>query len=340
MRNAFIDTICKLATEDKNIYLLIGDMGFGFVNKFQENNPERFINAGIAEQNMAAVATGLAMEGNTVFIYSLANFSTFRCLEQVRNCIAYQEANVKIVSSGAGMFYSTLGITHTSTEDLSVMRAVPNMIIFSPADAYEAIAVTLAAYNTDKPCYIRLGRGREPLIHQHEISNYKIGKAIKIFDGDDCAIFSTGAISDEALKAAKNLNSAGISTAFFTFPTVKPLDVEVIQEYACKCKVIVTVEENNIVGGFGSAVAEFVAELKGKKAFVKRVGINDEFTSVVGSHDYLKNFYKLKEEYILEMISREFSQFTPKSLRGGGNVKLIILLSVVLLSLENRRVML
>ena len=302
MRNAFINTLCKLAANDEKIYLLIGDMGFGFINKFQENNPERFINVGIAEQNMAAVAAGLALEGNTVFTYSLANFSALRCLEQVRNCIAYQEANVKIVSSGAGMFYSTLGITHTSTEDLSVMRAVPNMIIFSPADAYEAAAVTLAAYKIDKPCYLRLGRGREPLIHQREITDYKIGKAIKIFDGEDCAIFSTGAISYEALNAAKALNAAGISTAFFTFPTVKPMDVEVVEEYARKCKMIVTVEENNKVGGFGSVVAEIVAELRGEKAFLERIAINDEFTNVVGSHDYLKAYYKLNAEYIFDII--------------------------------------
>ena len=306
MRNAFVNTLCKLAAEDKKIFLLVGDMGFGFVNIFQENYPSRFINAGIAEQNMAAVAAGLALEGNKVFVYSLANFASLRCLEQVRNCVAYQKANVKIVSSGAGMFYSTLGITHTSTEDLSVMRTVPNMKIFSPADAYESAAVTEAAYKIDTPCYIRLGRGREPLIHQHEIKNYTIGKAIKIFDGTDCAIFSTGAISYDALKATTALNAQGISTALFTFPTVKPMDIQVVEEYARKCKMIVSVEENNTIGGFGSAVAEIISALKGEKAFLKRIAINDEFTSVVGSHDYLKNVYKISAEHIVRAVEKEF----------------------------------
>lgn len=335
MRNAFVNTLCILAANDEKIYLLVGDMGFGLFNSFQENNPERFVNCGIAEQNMAAVAAGLALEGNTVFVYSLANFSTLRCLEQVRNCVAYQEANVKIVSSGAGMFYTTLGITHTSTEDLSIMRAVPDMIIFSPADAYEAAAVTLAAYKIDKPCYIRLGRGQEPLIHQREIENYTIGKAIKIFDGEDCAIFSTGAISYEALNAAKALNAAGISTAFFTFPTVKPMDVEVVEEYARKCKMIITVEENNKVGGFGSAVAEIVAELKGEKAFLKRVAINDEFTSVVGSHDYLKNYYKLNAEYIFDMVAKEMPISVAFNAVGGGQlIALIVSIINIWLSLS------
>lgn len=315
MRNAFVDTLCELAANDKNIYLLAGDLGFGVLNKFSDAYSTNFINAGIAEQNMSAVAAGLALEGNTVFTYSIANFPTFRCLEQVRNCIAYHKANVKIVSIGAGLAYGTSGMTHHATEDLSVMRAIPNMTIFSPADAYESVAVTVAAYKTNKPCYIRLGKGREPLIHQQKIESYEIGKALKIFDGSDCAIFSTGSVSHEALKAAEKLNAENIGTAFFTFPTVKPIDTDIIESYAKKCNMIVTVEENNIIGGFGSAVAEIISGLKGQKAFLKRVGINDEFTNVVGSHDYLKDYYRLKEDYIFNMV---YSEFNTTQKKGGG----------------------
>ncbi len=303
MRNAFVDTLCNLAAEDEKIFLLVGDMGFSLFDKFREKNPEKFINVGIAEQNMTAVAAGLALEGNTVFTYSIANFSSLRCLEQVRNCTAYHNANVKIVAAGVGMVYGTLGCTHHATEDLSVMRAIPNMIIFSPADAYESVAVTLAAYKINKPCYLRIGKGREPLIHQAEIKDYTIGKAIKIFDGDDCAIFSTGSISYEALKAAQNLNAAGISTALFTFPTVKPIDAEIIEKYSRRCKTILTVEENNIIGGFGAAVAEVVAGLSGERACVKRIGINDEFTGVVGNLDYLKDYYKISAEHIVRAVT-------------------------------------
>ena len=316
MRTAFVDTLCALASENKNIYLLTGDLGFGVLTKFWDTYPDNFINVGIAEQNMIAVAAGLALEGNQVFAYSMPNFATMRCLEHIRNCVAYHKANVKIVSVGAGAAYGTLGITHHGTEDLSVMRAIPEMTIFSPADPYEAVAVTLAAHRINTPCYIRLGKGREPSIHHEKIDGYEIGQAIKIMDGDDCAIFSTGAISLEALKAAEQLNAAGISTALFTIPTVKPIDVEVIKNYARQCKVIVTVEENNIIGGFGSAVAEVISEIKDPKATLKRIGFRDEFTDVVGSQDYLRGYYKLKEEYIYEMITREFSYLSYKRIGG------------------------
>lgn len=300
MRNAFADTLCALASENKNIYLLTGDLGSGVLTKFWETYPNNFINVGIAEQNMMAVASGLALEGNMVFVYSIANFATMRCLEHVRNCVAYHRANVKIVSVGAGTAYDTLGITHHGTEDLSVMRAIPELTIFSPADFHETVAVTTAACKIDTPCYIRLGKGKEPFIHKQKIDNYEIGKAVKIVDGNDCAVFSTGAISFEALKAVEKLNSEGISTAFFTFPTVKPIDVEVIKNYARQCKVIVTVEENNIIGGFGSAVAEVISEMKGSKATLKRIGFRDEFTDVVGSQDYLRAYYKLTAENIFK----------------------------------------
>ena len=298
MRNAFVNVICDLASKNKNIYLLAADLGFGVLNKFIENYPENFINIGIAEQNMMAVASGLALEGNMVFTYSMPNFSTLRCLEHVRNCIAYHRANVKIVSVGAGLAYGSLGMTHHSTEDLSVMRSIPNLMIFSPSDPYETEAVILAACKLDTPCYIRLGKGRDPFIHNQKIDNYETGKAIKIFDGTDCAIFSTGSISVEALKAAKKLNAEGISTALFTFPTIKPIDFEVVEAYARQCKVIVTVEENNIIGGLGSAVAEVLSTLPEKNCVLKRVGLNDEYTEIVGSQDYLRQYYKLSEEYI------------------------------------------
>ena len=307
MRNTFVDTLCKLVANDKNIYLMTGDLGFGVLNKFIESNPENFINAGIAEQNMAAVAAGMALEGKTVFTYSIANFPTLRCLEQIRNCIAYHNANVKIVSIGAGFAYGAAGMTHHATEDLSIMRAIPNMKVFSPADPNEAAAVTIAAYNIDKPCYIRLGKGREQLIHQQQIENYEIGKALKVIEGSEVAIFATGAISSEAFKAALKLNDKGISTALYTFPTVKPLDSAIIEKYARQCKLIVSAEENNLVGGFGSAVAEVMSELKGKVAILKRIGIPDELSSIVGSQDYLRKYYGLTEENIFEIVTNEVS---------------------------------
>ena len=302
MRNAFVKTLCNLAAVDKNIYLLTGDLGFGVLDKFAEKYPDNFINMGIAEQNMNSVAAGMSFEGKKIFTYSMANFQILRSLEQIRNDISYHNTDVKIVAIGAGFDYGTAGMTHHGTEDISVIRAIPNMTVFSPADIIETEAVMIAAYNIDKPCYIRLGKRCEKNIHTQTIKNYTIGKAIKIFDGDDVAIFSTGAISSEALKVAVKLNEMKIRTAFYTFPTIKPLDTEIIEEYARRCKIIVTVEENNIIGGFGSAVAEKISELDGRIAILKRIGIPDKLTSTVGNQNYLWHLFKMDAESIFNII--------------------------------------
>ncbi len=302
MRNAFINELHRLAAADERIFLLAGDLGFGVLDKFRQDYPDRFINAGVAEQNMTAVAAGLALEGRTVFTYSIGNFTTLRCLEQIRNCVAYHGANVKVISVGAGLSYGALGVTHHATEDLSIMRALPNMMVFSPADALEAVAIAKAVCEVEGACYIRLGKGRESLIHQRPIEGYEIGRAIKIFAGDDARIFSTGAIAFEALKAAESLRARGLSVGLYTFPTIKPIDRGVIEECARRCRLLVTVEENNIVSGFGSAVAEIISELDGRVAMLRRIGLRDEFASIVGSQEFLRRQYRLTREEIFALI--------------------------------------
>ncbi len=314
MRNAFINELSRLAASDEKIFLLTGDLGFGVLDGFQRDYPERFINAGVAEQNMTAVAAGLALEGKTVFTYSIGNFSTLRCIEQIRNCVAYHGANVKIISIGAGLAYGALGVTHQSTEDLAMMRALPNMIVLSPSDAHEAVAIARAVCKIKAPCYIRLGKGREPAIHSGALDEYEIGRALKIFDGDDAVIFSTGAISIEAFRAAEELRARGLSVGLYTFPTVKPIDREVIESCARRCRLIVTVEEHNIVGGFGSAVAEIISELDGRTATLKRIGLRDEFASIVGSQNYLRQKYHLTREDIFALVAIVFTGETIRAI--------------------------
>jgi transketolase len=263
------------------------------LTKYREDFPDNFINAGIAEQNMTAVAAGMALEGNCVFTYSIANFPTLRPLEQIRNCVAYHNANVKIVSIGAGMAYGGAGMTHHGTEDIAMLRSIPNMVVFSPADKAEAIAVTNAAYKWHGPCYIRLGKGREADIHTVPIKNYEIGKSLQIAQGDDVAIFTTGAIASEVVKTAKQLKDSNISVAIYTFPTIKPIDQKIIEECAKKYSHIFTVEEHDIIGGLGSAVSEILAEMDSKRAMLKRIGLNDTFTSIVGDQEYLRDCYGL-----------------------------------------------
>lgn len=303
MRNAFINTLQKLVVNDKDTILITGDLGYGVLNNFWETYPEQFINAGISEQNMTSVAAGMALEGKKVFTYSIANFPTMRCFEQVRNDVAYHNADVKIVSIGAGMAYGGAGMSHHATEDLAIMRALPNITIFSPADILETIEVTKKAYAIKGPCYIRLGKGGENNIHgKDDLLN--INEAIKILDGDDICIFSTGAITNEAYKASIELTKYGISTALYSFPLIKPIDIKTIESCSQKYEYIVTLEEHNIIGGFGGAVAEIMAELKGKKATLKRVGINDEYPSVVGTQEYLREYYGISSKNIVDKIIR------------------------------------
>lgn len=297
MRNTFVQTLIALAAEDKSIFLITGDLGFGVLTKFWDAYPNQFLNAGICEQNMTSVAAGMALEGKIVYTYSIANFPVLRCLEQIRNDAAYHDANVKIVSIGGGFAYGGAGMSHHATEDIAVMRALPGVTIFSPCDLFETMEVTRAAYYHKGTCYIRLGKGGEKNIHK-EIENFQIGKAIEIIEGYKVCLFSTGAIVCEAYQVALNLSKLGISTALYSFPTVKPIDKVVIEKYAKIADLIVTIEEHNIIGGLGSAVAEVMAEMSNEKAVLKRIGLNDVYSSIVGTQEYLRDYYGLSHEKI------------------------------------------
>lgn len=291
MRDTFVRTLIALAKENPNIELITGDLGFGVLKPFWERLPDQFINAGIAEQNMTSAAAGMALEGKTVFTYSIGNFPTLRCLEQIRNDCAYHGANVKIVCVGGGFVYGSLGMSHHATEDIAVMRALPGVAVLCPGDLVEAEEATKAIAKYPGTCYLRLGRGGEKRIHDH-IDNFKIGKAIKIHDGEKIAIFSTGAIFEEVADAEAILAEHDIYPAVYTFPTVKPIDRAAIARCAADFDMIVTVEEHNIVGGFGSAVAEVLAELP-ERASLLRIGIHDTYSSIVGSQKYLRSQFGL-----------------------------------------------
>lgn len=300
MRDTFVKTLISLAKEDKNIELVTGDLGFGVLKPYWEAIPEQFTNAGIAEQNMTTVAAGMALTGKTVFTYSIGNFPTLRCLEQIRNDCAYHNANVKVVCVGGGFVYGSLGMSHHATEDISILRSLPGVVVLAPGDLLEAEEATKAMAKYNGTCYLRLGRGGEKRIHE-KIDNFTIGKAIKVKDGKRVAIFSTGAIFEEIEGAVNILKEHGIDPLVYTFPTVKPLDTEVINNTAKDFELIVTVEEQNIVGGFGSAVAEVLAE-NPQKAKLLRVGLNDTYSSIVGSQKYLRSQFGIDSVGIAEKI--------------------------------------
>ena len=305
MRDSFISSMLELAKNDKNVELVTGDLGFGVLRPFWEAVPDQFLDVGIAEQNMTAMAAGMALEGKTVFTYSIGNFPTLRCLEQIRNDCAYHGANVNIVCVGGGFVYGSLGMSHHATEDLSTMRALPDVAVFAPADKVEAAAVAKAAAAYPGTCYIRLGRGGEKVIRE-DIGEFVVGKAIPVCEGARVAIFSTGDIAGEVIKAKEILESQGITPTIYTFPTVKPIDAETIRACAENHELIVTCEEHNIVGGLGSAVAEVLAEIKNAARMI-RVGINDTYCGIVGDQNHLRKHYGLTGGQIAEGIAKELA---------------------------------
>lgn len=304
MRDTVIKTLIELGKSDKDVELITGDLGFGVLKPFWENLPDQFINAGIAEQNMTGVAAGLALEGKKVFTYSIGNFPTLRCLEQIRNDCAYHNANVNVICVGGGYVYGSLGMSHHATEDIACLRALPDVTVICPGDPLEAKLATEVIANTEGTTYLRLGRGGEKIVN-NSIEEFIIGKAYKIRDAKDMpkkvAVLSTGAILEEAAKACDLLEEIGIAVEHYSFPTVKPIDKEVIADCAKRFDNIFTVEEHNILGGFGSAVAEVICECDGN-AKLHRIGINDFYCIEVGSQSYLREQVGIDADGIVDKV--------------------------------------
>ena len=302
MRDTFVRTLVELAKNNPEIELLTGDLGFGVLTPFWQQLPDQFLNVGISEQNMTAVAAGMALEGKIVFTYSIGNFPTMRCLEQIRNDCAYHHANVKIVCVGGGFAYGAHGMSHQATEDIAIMRALPEVSVFCPGDLAEAEAITKAIVDYPGTCYLRLGRGGEKKIHS-TVDNYQIGKASPVKSGNQVAVFSTGAIFDEIEIACAVLKEKGLSPTVYTFPSVKPIDMDAILRCASSHELIVTCEEHNITGGFGSAVAEVLAEHPSKAKLI-RVGLHDQYCTKVGNQKYLRECYNMNGKQIADLILR------------------------------------
>ena len=309
MRTAFFETLVDLAASDERVFLLTGDLGYGVVETFARRYPSRFINVGVAEQNMTGVATGLALSGKVVFTYSIANFPTLRCLEQIRNGPCYHNANVKVVSVGGGLAYGSLGMSHHATEDLAVMRALPNLTVVAPGDPIETRAATESIVRRDGPVYLRLGRAGEPVIHKHPVE-FELGRALQLRDGHDLTLISTGGMLATAEAVAAQLERDGIGCRLLSMHTIKPLDTRAVLAAAVETRLVVTLEEHSILGGLGGAVAEVMAEATVSTAPLKRIGLPSAFASRSGSRDYLANEYGLSEGGILGTV-RALLERTP-----------------------------
>ncbi len=286
MRGVFNQALLEIARKDDRIFMVLADIGYGEIEPFAETFPNRFFNVGVAEQNMTGVACGIAMEGNIAITYSIANFPTLRCLEQIRNDACYHNANVKIVIIGGGLAYGALGMSHQATEDIAIMRSLPNMVVVAPCDFAEAIAATQAMIEHDGPLYYRCGYKKEPDIHRNPI-DFKLGRAIQVQDGADAAIIFTGTIGNQAAAAVEELEKDGIHCRLISMHTVKPLDKECVIAAAEETGGVITLEEHNASGGLGGAVAEVLMDAGVQPKRFLRLALPDRYVSLVGSHEWL-----------------------------------------------------
>jgi transketolase len=300
MRNAFLDTLFELARDDDRIVLITGDLGFGVVTRFMEQLPRQFVNAGVAEQNMTGLAAGMALSGKIVFTYSIANFPTLRCLEQIRNDLCYHRANVTVVSIGGGFAYGAMGATHHATEDLGIMRTLPEMVVVAPADPVETRHGTRAIVERGGPCYLRLGKAGERVVHQGPIA-FELGRAIQVRDGRDVTLISAGALLHTALRVAERLAEEGQEARVLSMHTIKPLDEDAVLKAARETHAIATLEEHSVIGGLGSAVAEVLAEAGAGTPF-KRIGLPSSFSPHIGGQEYLLGRHGLTDEAIVPLI--------------------------------------
>jgi transketolase len=305
MRTTFIKTLTEAAAKDPRVTLVVGDLGFGVVTDFAQRFPAQFLNPGVAEQNMTGIAAGLALSGKIVFTYSIANFPTIRCLEQIRNDVCYHNANVVVVAVGGGYAYGALGMTHHATEDLAILRALPQMTVIAPGDPVETVAATRAAASGIGPVYLRLGRDKEPVVHQGPIQ-WSVGKAILVRPGRDVTLISTGAMLASAVAAAEKLAESGIDARVLSMHTVKPLDAEAVLAAARETGKIVTVEEHSLLGGLGGSVAEVLCEADVPRVRFRRIGLPSKFLKVVGDQDYLRKVQGLDVPSLCRRVQELF----------------------------------
>jgi transketolase len=301
MRTSFINSLCDLAAEDERIFLICGDLGFSVLEGFASRFPSRYLNAGVAEQNMTGMAAGLAMTGRIVFTYSIANFPVMRCLEQIRNDVCYHNLNVKIVAVGGGLSYGPQGYTHHGVEDLAVMRVLPNMAVLAPADPVETRLATRALIDRRGPCYLRLGKAGEPIVYSSD-PDFEIGRAITVRPGTDVTLITTGAMLEPVLNWTENLLNDGLSVRILSMHTVQPLDEDAIRCAVEETGRIVTIEEHGL-GGLGSAVAEYLATA-GSPVNFAIVRLRREGAAHAGSQTSLRGYLGVSAETFQNAVRR------------------------------------
>ena len=307
MRNSFAQQFLDLAKNDSKMILITGDLGFGVLDKIANDLPNQFINTGITEQSMMSMAAGLASEGYRPFVYSIANFPTLRCLEQIRNDVCYMDNPVTIVSVGAGLGYGNLGYTHHAVEDIAIIRALPNIDIYSPADSTEVRKCLQDILGNKIPAYLRLGKGGEPLINQSEPASLE--NNVRLFDGDRGFIAFTGGIGSRVIAAMDLLRNEGFSPTVYSVPKISDQTLRALIK-ATEGSFLLSVEEHSTKGGFGSWLLEASSDL-GAAVQIVRMGLGQESIALLGSQSFLLDNANLTPRAIADKfisVSRNFER--------------------------------
>lgn len=302
MRNAFADEITKIAREREDIVLLSGDIGNRLFDKFKDVAPGRFFNCGVAEANMIGVAAGMAASGLRPVCYTIASFLTYRVIEQIRLDLGYHHQRVIFVGTGSGLSYASLGSTHHSVEDMGMLRLIPGLAVLAPGDEKELRPVLRAALDYPGPVYIRIGKKGEPVVHQTE-PKVEIGKALRLREGEEAWILALGNMLPLAIEAAAILKDKGVNCGVASMGSLKPLDTDLLAEVFGSAKVAATLEEHSVLGGLGTAVAEWLSTNSSPtKAKLIAFGTPDEFLHATTHQPSARAWAGLTADKISERI--------------------------------------
>lgn len=302
MRKTCLEYVYEMAKKDERIVFIGSDLGFKTLEKFRQEMPDRFFMEGIAEQNLVGMAAGMAMEGRIVYINTIAPFLTRRCYDQLMINVAMHNLPVRLIANGGGLVYAPLGVTHLAFEDISIVRAIPNMTIVSPADANEMARFMPQSVDWEGPIYIRLAKGTTDPIVTPDDEDFQIGKAATIKKGNDVLLVTTGITLKIALEASEKLMADHVDAEILHFHTVKPFDNEVLLEAAKRIKTIVVIEENTLQGGLGELVGTILLENGVGDVKFRRVGIPDIFPDEYGSQNSLMSRCGVDAEHVVAAV--------------------------------------
>ncbi len=306
MKQAFIDSLTDIMRKKSEVISVTADMGFSVYESMQKEFPTRFINTGVTEQASASFVAGLALTGSKVFFYAQAAFITMRCFEQVRLDLGYNFLNVKLIGVNAGFSLNQLGVSHFAQEDVGLMRLIPRMTIFTPANAVEMRWAVNRAYAIDGPVYIRYSKVQASPSYSEGVT-IRAGEPYQVSKGKDGVLIVSGGLLETAFEAVAELKKNGINLSLYSMPTVKPINLKIILKLLRSAKVAFVLEEHSVIGGLGSSLAEIVAE-NGIKTRVIRLGIQDIFTGVTGSIPYLLDRNGLSKNKIIAKIKLIFKK--------------------------------